>query len=177
MPKKIIIKVKQTGLLVAETCLTFDPSEEEIKSVTDELFKVSNNNWNGSKPLISEVIDFNHPNNPINRKEERIALKKRFHSAFVEKLDKISKETDCVLDGKFNLYKDTGDGYSFVVSLFDNPKDLSNNIFKRLVAEKRPDLTIEALVIDNEEWQELFTEKHLKEASRRLKEVDYPKSV
>lgn len=101
-------------------------------------------------------------------------LENRFHSTFVERLAVIEREThykpkfllDCVEKGE--------EGHSIAARLFENAKLEGQAGFLVLAGDKcRPDLTIEALVIDNQEWQKLFTEKQLNRAGRRLIGVGY----
>src|SRR4051812_10811352 len=45
--------------------------------------------------------------------------------------------------------------------------------FTRLVMERHPEYTAEALVADQPEWAELFTDEHRRKARRRLEDVQY----
>lgn len=45
--------------------------------------------------------------------------------------------------------------------------------FTRLVMERHPEYTAEAIVADQPEWAELFTDEHRRKARRRLEDVGY----
>lgn len=49
------------------------------------------------------------------------------------------------------------------------PSDGYTNLYQR----GRLDLTVEAMVIENDRWHDLFTEEELAKAMRRLKEYHY----
>jgi hypothetical protein len=49
------------------------------------------------------------------------------------------------------------------------PSDGYTNLFER----GRLDLTVEAMIIDGQKWQELFTGEELRKARKRLKEYGY----
>jgi hypothetical protein len=108
--------------------------------------------------------------------EERSTLENRFHSAFVARLAVIEKETN--YDPKYlkSCIEQCEEGYSIAVRLFEASK-AHEGFFKVAFNEARPDLTIEALVIDSEEWKALFTPKQLDRAIRRLKAFGYPQAV
>jgi hypothetical protein len=109
--------------------------------------------------------------------DERLGLEERYHQAFVARLKLIEKETEFEPEKLWDLVKKGKNGYKITENLLKPSKKQHDGFDMVAIRKGKPHLTIEALVIDNEEWHELFTEKQIKEAERRLEKVGYLKTV
>lgn len=97
-------------------------------------------------------------------------LEKQFDQAMFEIYHKAKTEANYTATVFLRMLSDRG-GLSTAKYLVnsDKPSDGYTNLYER----GRLDLTVEAMIIENEKWHELFSEDELKKAKRRLRQYGY----
>ena len=97
-------------------------------------------------------------------------LEKEFHIKMTEIYDKAKAEIGYNA-GRFKQIVNTNGGIKAAKILLG--EKVTPIGFVELSARHRPDLTMEALIVENPKFQELFTEAAIKVAKKRLRDVKY----
>jgi hypothetical protein len=102
------------------------------------------------------------------------SLSKHFDGAMFEIYQRAKSEAGYTATIFFNMVSDRG-GLDTAKYLINSPKESDG--YTALYERGRLDLTVEAMVIENKRWHELFTDEELGKARLRLKKYGYtPKS-
>ncbi len=94
----------------------------------------------------------------------------RFTEAMVNIYTMAKKDLKYNASYFFRMIQDLG-GLQTAKQLINDSKPSSG--FTTLYERGRLDLTVEALVVDNQEWHELFTREELVKAEKRLVDLGY----
>lgn len=98
------------------------------------------------------------------------ALEKQFDAAMLEIYQRAKAEIGYTPSIFHNMLIERG-GVQTAKFLINSPKPSDG--YTRLYMEGRLDLTVEAVVIDNPKWHQLFTNEELDRARKRLTEYKY----
>lgn len=97
-------------------------------------------------------------------------LERRFHDAMLDIYRRAKSEASYDATIFLGMVSKRG-GLSTAQYLINTPKPSDG--YTALYLRGRLDLTVEAVVVENPEWHELFTEEELAKAATRLKQYEY----
>lgn len=97
-------------------------------------------------------------------------LEKQFGAAMLEIYQRAKSEAGYTASIFFKMLADRGglDTAKYLINA-SKPSDGYTNLYER----ERLDLTVEAMVIENPKWHELFSSEELAKARKRLSEYHY----
>lgn len=97
-------------------------------------------------------------------------LEERFDAAMMSIYVRALKEADYRASYYHQMLEELR-GVATAKKLINSPK--VSDGYTALLLLKRLDLTVEALIYDNKEWQPLFTEEELRIVTKRLEDYEY----
>ena len=104
-----------------------------------------------------------------------VACKDAFHQAMIASCFQTKAEVKGYDPKVFRVMVERDKGWIAAKRVINASTDPYG--YTRLFEEDRLDLTVEAIVVENERWHDLFTDQELRRALRRLDRYRYPAKV